>query len=352
MDVPAPGRRSERHRARGQRKRDLPAARAALVPEDGSDDPQDKADRTERKVSAGAHRNAKAGRAVEEAAKRIRAYREGDDDAETVNALARTYGETIMMNGCANVILSRSCLAVCWTEPTRRAMFEGDLDDCAGRGAASDATQTMLALPGRCRLLRKGEFATVSVGEAIDTPLDTATREQIAETALGHFNQADPGLVEIKTEEARSCAGPKDGEPPEGTPETALIVVLDCDTYQVAAHTGHYFYWAQYTAGAREEWAVRLDMDIAPGVYVLENGSPGESRDWETGIPDDVWVDGDVRPATPADFARFGVAPMVAPDSALVEAAEAALEWVGPQDEAAGGVAEGLRAALAPYAER
>ena len=204
----------------------------------------------------------------------------------------------------------------------------------------------------KSRLLRKGEFATVSVGEAIDTPLDTATHEQIAETALGHFNQADPGRVEIKTEEARSWAEPKDGEPPEDTPETALIVVLDCDTYQVVAHTGRYFYWAQYTAGARDEWAVRLDMDIAPGVYVLENGSPGESRDWETGIPDDVWIDGDVRRATPADFARFGVAPMVAPDSALVEAAEAALEWVGPQDEAAGGVAEGLRAALAPYAAR
>ena len=104
---------------------------------------------------------------------------------------------------------------------------------------------------------------------------------------------------------------PRDSMPEEGTPETALILALDCDTYEVLAFTGRYFHSQIEVAGfKREEIGVLLDKDINPGLYVFENGWVRESRHWETGMVEDVWISGDVRPARIEDFDIFGVYPM------------------------------------------
>ena len=101
---------------------------------------------------------------------------------------------------------------------------------------------------------------------------------------------------------------PDDGYPPEDTEETALVLVFDCDTYHVLGHRGRYFYCTCDLAGhTGQEVGIDFDKNIEPGFYVLEHGTVGSSKDWETGITDDVWVSGHVRLARMDDFVRFGV---------------------------------------------
>lgn len=100
---------------------------------------------------------------------------------------------------------------------------------------------------------------------------------------------------------------PEDDYPPKGTPNTALIISITKDQYTVLAHTGRYFHGQINCAGLSGEEVGISNVPDEPGVWVLEDGAPWSSRDWETGIVDDYGIEGTFRKATPADFEKFGL---------------------------------------------
>lgn len=103
--------------------------------------------------------------------------------------------------------------------------------------------------------------------------------------------------------------GPRDEDrPPRGTPETALLAALGEDSYHVLHHTGRYFYGTCELAGFTDEEVGIRGVPDEPGYYVLEDGKVGTWKDWETGLCEDVWVDGRIRKARPEDFIQRGVA--------------------------------------------
>jgi hypothetical protein len=100
---------------------------------------------------------------------------------------------------------------------------------------------------------------------------------------------------------------PSEHYPPVGTPETALVVVIDCDNYCVLAHTGRYFHAQCDCAGFQGEEVGITDVpDGDPGVYVFENGEVWTTTCPDSGCVDDCGIDGDWRLATPEDVVRFG----------------------------------------------
>lgn len=69
--------------------------------------------------------------------------------------------------------------------------------------------------------------------------------------------------------------------PPLGTPETALVVVLDEDRFEIIAHTGRFFHGMLNCAGyGSEEVGLVVEPDLSPGVYVVENCSVSAGEDW------------------------------------------------------------------------
>lgn len=95
--------------------------------------------------------------------------------------------------------------------------------------------------------------------------------------------------------------------PPKGTPESALVIVLNCDIYDVLGHTGRFFHGECECAGFKGEEVYVDDVPDEPGYFVFENGEPWSHRDWETGYVDDYGISGDWRKARLDDFAKFGV---------------------------------------------
>ena len=101
-----------------------------------------------------------------------------------------------------------------------------------------------------------------------------------------------------------------DNYPPKGTPETAIIVSLDCEIYSVIWHTGRFFHAQCVHAGLLYEEIGLSDVPDEPGIWWFENGKPWHTTDWETGVPDDYGMDGDWRKATKEDFEKAGLEPL------------------------------------------
>ncbi len=106
---------------------------------------------------------------------------------------------------------------------------------------------------------------------------------------------------------------PDPGYPPIGTPETALVLAIDCDNYPVLGHTGRYMHAQMVCAGVDgQEVGLNTDqLDVAgwePGYCVLERGVFWESRDCETNVVDDCGLDGHWRRAVSEDFMFYGIA--------------------------------------------
>jgi hypothetical protein len=91
---------------------------------------------------------------------------------------------------------------------------------------------------------------------------------------------------------------PEENYPPKGTPERALLVVINCDNYHVVDYTGRFFHGQIACAEVQGEEVGICDVPDDPGVYVFENGKPWTTTDWETGVVDDYGINGDFRKAT------------------------------------------------------
>jgi hypothetical protein len=104
---------------------------------------------------------------------------------------------------------------------------------------------------------------------------------------------------------------PEENYPPKGTPERALLVVIDCDDYHVVDYTGRFFHGQIACAGVQgEEVGITGVPDDDPGVYVFENGKPWTTTDWETGVVDDYGIDGDFRKATLEEYQAMALGPV------------------------------------------
>lgn len=110
--------------------------------------------------------------------------------------------------------------------------------------------------------------------------------------------------------EENDTKNPEDEYPPIGTPETAIVIVINCDNYEVVDYTGRFFHAQIGCAGFHGEEIGITNVPDSPGVYVMDNGKPWEGKDWETGIVDDYGIEGDWRLATKEDFKRFDVDPL------------------------------------------
>ncbi len=115
--------------------------------------------------------------------------------------------------------------------------------------------------------------------------------------------------MQIMPAENRAGVPEDDGYPPEGTPETALVIVWSGEDYafHIMAHTGRYFHGTVEVAGFNGEESGMEGVPEEPGFYVMENGRVSSHRDRETGIVEEVLIHGDWRKARLADFDRFGI---------------------------------------------
>lgn len=112
---------------------------------------------------------------------------------------------------------------------------------------------------------------------------------------------------------------PEEDYPPKGTPERALLVVINCDNYHVVDYTGRFLHAQIACAGYQGEEVGIRGVPDDPGVYVFENGKPWNGTDWETGVIDDFGIDGDFRPAT---FEEYQAMLLVSPKPPEVRADE------------------------------
>tara|TARA_R100001086_G_scaffold205174_1_gene121042 strand:- start:1377 stop:1745 length:369 start_codon:yes stop_codon:yes gene_type:complete len=106
----------------------------------------------------------------------------------------------------------------------------------------------------------------------------------------------------FEEEEPRS-----DEYPPKGTPEEAIIIALDEETYRVLAHTGRFFHAQLVGAGVDGMEVGISDVPSDPGIWFFSEGSYWSSKDWETGIVDDYGISGKIRKATKEDFDKFNL---------------------------------------------
>lgn len=95
--------------------------------------------------------------------------------------------------------------------------------------------------------------------------------------------------------------------PPVGTPETAIVVVIDSENFKILAHTGRYFHGTCVCAGYTGEESGLCGVPDEPGFYFFYDGKVWTSQCWETGIVDDWGIEGSFRKATPEDFLTAGL---------------------------------------------
>lgn len=95
--------------------------------------------------------------------------------------------------------------------------------------------------------------------------------------------------------------------PAMGTPNTALLAVLDNETYKVLDHKGRFFH-AQLNCAGVDGIEVGIDgVPDEPGFYVFYDGTPWTTKDWESGHVDDYGIEGKFRKARPEDFEAAGL---------------------------------------------
>ena len=100
---------------------------------------------------------------------------------------------------------------------------------------------------------------------------------------------------------------PNENYPPIGTPEECLVLVINSENFEVLGHAGRFFHAQIGCVGYNGEEIGIDDVPDKHGYWVMENGSVWTSTDYDSGVVDDCGISGHWRPATAADFERFGV---------------------------------------------
>ncbi len=95
---------------------------------------------------------------------------------------------------------------------------------------------------------------------------------------------------------------PANDYPPKGTPETALVIVINEELFEVLDHTGRYFHGMINCAGYSGVDILIDAVPDEPGYWVFENGVS-----WKDHYEGDYGISGDWRKARLSDFTKYSV---------------------------------------------
>jgi hypothetical protein len=107
------------------------------------------------------------------------------------------------------------------------------------------------------------------------------------------------------TESEADPDDPNENYPPKGTEDACLLVNIDDYRFKMLGHTGRFFHAQCDCAGYDGEEIGIEGIPEEAGYWVMEKGVVSYSRDWESGVVDEVTISGEWRPALLEDFEKF-----------------------------------------------